>query len=101
MRRILRVIAAAGTCAVAGLGLAGTAGAEQKEVVIGGTCDRTGPTQVNGVGICPGIQDYYHLVNAKGGIEGYRIKYVEITTNTRCRRAWRRVNARSATAPSR
>jgi branched-chain amino acid transport system substrate-binding protein len=67
-----------GACAAAGLGIAGTAAAQQKEVVIGGTCDRTGPTQINGVGICPGIQDYYDLVNTKGGIEGYRIKYIEI-----------------------
>jgi branched-chain amino acid transport system substrate-binding protein len=64
--------------ASAGLGIAGTAAAQQREVVIGGTCDRTGPTQINGVGICPGIQDYYDLVNTKGGIEGYRIKYMEI-----------------------
>ena len=78
MRRLLKVTVAVGACAVAGLQCAGTAAAEQKEVVIGGTCDRTGPTQINGVGICPGIQDYYDLVNSKGGIDGYRIKYVEI-----------------------
>ena len=78
MRRLLRVILAVAASASAGLGIAGTAAAQQKEVVIGGTCDRTGPTQINGVGICPGIQDYYDLVNTKGGIEGYRIKYMEI-----------------------
>ena len=76
--RTLRVTVALGACAVAGLQCAGTAAAEQKKVVIGGTCDRTGPTQINGVGICPGIQDYYDLVNSKGGIDGYRIKYMEI-----------------------
>ena len=63
---------------VAGLLTLGAASAQQKEVMIGGMCDRTGPTQINGVGICPGIQDYYELVNSKGGVEGYRIKYVEI-----------------------
>jgi branched-chain amino acid transport system substrate-binding protein len=78
MRRLSRVILAVAASASAGLGVAGTAAAQQKEVVIGGTCDRTGPTQINGVGICPGIQDYYDLVNTKGGIEGYRIKYMEI-----------------------
>ena len=78
MRRLSRVILAVAASASAGLGIAGTAAAQQKEVVIGGTCDRTGPTQINGVGICPGIQDYYDLVNTKGGIEGYRIKYMEI-----------------------
>ena len=78
MRRLSRLILAVAASASAGLGIAGTAAAQQKEVVIGGTCDRTGPTQINGVGICPGIQDYYDLVNTKGGIEGYRIKYMEI-----------------------
>jgi len=78
MRRLLKVTVAVGACAVAGLQCTGNAAAEQKEVVIGGTCDRTGPTQINGVGICPGIQDYYDLVNSKGGIDGYRIKYMEI-----------------------
>jgi len=78
MRRLSRVILAVAASASAGLGIAGTAAVQQKEVVIGGTCDRTGPTQINGVGICPGIQDYYDLVNTKGGIEGYRIKYMEI-----------------------
>src|SRR5436853_5248332 len=52
--------------------------AQQREIVVGGMCDRTGPTQINGIGICPGIQDYYDLVNSKGGVEGYRIKYIEI-----------------------
>src|SRR5690242_15701549 len=78
MRRLLIVTVAVGACAVAGLQCAGSGAAEQKEVVIGGTCDRTGPTQINGVGICPGIQDYYDVINSKGGIEGYRVKYVEI-----------------------
>ena len=78
MRRLSRIILAVAASASAGLGIAGTAAAQPKEVVIGGTCDRTGPTQINGVGICPGIQDYYDLVNTKGGIEGYRIKYMEI-----------------------
>jgi branched-chain amino acid transport system substrate-binding protein len=64
--------------AVGMLCLAGAATAQQKQVVIGGMCDRTGPTQVNGAGICPGIQDYFDLVNSKGGIEGYKIKYMEI-----------------------
>ena len=64
--------------ATAALCLAGNARAQQKEVIIGGMCDRTGPTQVNGAGICPGIQDYFDLVNSKGGIEGYKIKYEEI-----------------------
>ena len=56
----------------------GGAAAQQKEVMVGGMCDRTGPTQINGIAICPAISDYYDLVNSKGGVEGYRIKYTEI-----------------------
>ena len=78
MRRLLRLVLSFAACVAAGLLLAGGAAAQTKEVLIGGMCDRTGPTQINGVGICPGIQDYYELVNSKGGVEGYRIKYMEI-----------------------
>src|SRR6266566_1529028 len=40
--------------------------------------DRTGPTQLVGVNLCPGIMDYINLINSKGGVEGYRIKLNEI-----------------------
>jgi len=63
--------------AVATLTGPGPAGA-QKEVVIGLQCDRTGATQTVGVKLCPGYHDYVRLVNSKGGIEGYKIKAVEI-----------------------
>src|SRR5262245_46728111 len=48
------------------------------EIVIGVQCDRTGPTQTVGTVLCPGIHDYIALVNSKGGVEGYRIKAIEI-----------------------
>src|SRR5271168_2304524 len=60
------------------LGFAGTALAQQKEVMIGAQCDRTGPTQNVGVVICPAQQDYVSLINSKGGIEGYKINYNEL-----------------------
>jgi len=60
------------------LGFAGTALAQQKEVMIGAQCDRTGPTQIVGVVICPAQQDYMSLSNSKGGIEGYKINYNEL-----------------------
>jgi branched-chain amino acid transport system substrate-binding protein len=78
MRHMWGVGLAMAAGATIALSLAGTAVAQQKEVVIGGMCDRTGPTQVNGAGICPGIQDYFDLVNSQGGVEGYKIKYMEI-----------------------
>jgi branched-chain amino acid transport system substrate-binding protein len=75
MRRLSPITLA---IAVAVMTVAGTAVAQQKEVMIGGQCDRTGPTQIVGVVICPAIQDYIDLVNSKGGIEGYKIKYNEL-----------------------
>jgi branched-chain amino acid transport system substrate-binding protein len=77
MRRFASIVCALAAAAVGLLAPAG-AQAQQKQVIIGGMCDRTGPTQVNGIAICPGIADYYELVNSKGGIDGYKIKYMEI-----------------------
>jgi branched-chain amino acid transport system substrate-binding protein len=60
-----------------GLGAAVPAWASH-EIVIGLQCDRTGATQVVGVNLCPGYHDYVKLVNARGGVDGHRIKAVEI-----------------------
>ena len=59
--------------ATATLCLAYTAVAQQKEVLIGMQCDRTGATQITGVVLCPAMHDYYDLVNAAGGVEGFKI----------------------------
>jgi branched-chain amino acid transport system substrate-binding protein len=67
-----------GLGAVAALGIAGTAAAQEKKVVIGVQCDRTGPTQIVGIRICPAQQDYFALVNSKGGVEGFKIVAPEI-----------------------
>jgi len=48
------------------------------EIVVGLQCDRTGPTQTIGPYWCPGYHDYVKLVNSKGGIEGHKIRVVEI-----------------------
>src|SRR5262245_8793868 len=59
--------------------LAGSAAAQQKgEVLIAAQCDRTGPTQIVCVRLCPAIQDYISPVNSKGGVEGYKIVAREI-----------------------
>ena len=52
--------------------------AQDKEIVVGLQCDRTGPTQIVGTVLCPGYHDYVDLVNSKGGVEGYKIKVIEI-----------------------
>ncbi len=48
------------------------------EIVIGLQCDRTGPTQTIGPYFCPGYHDYVALVNSKGGIEGHKIRVIEV-----------------------
>src|ERR1700747_158718 len=59
-------------------GLGGPAAAQQKEILIGMQCDRTGATQITGVVLCPAMHDYYDLINAGGGVEGYKSKADEI-----------------------
>jgi branched-chain amino acid transport system substrate-binding protein len=64
---------------VAALGLAsGAATAQDKELVIGMQCDRTGPTQIVGTTLCPAYHDYVQLINSRGGIEGFKVKVLEI-----------------------
>src|SRR5881409_4164911 len=48
------------------------------DIVIGLQCDRTGATQIVGTVLCPGFHDYIALVNSKGGVEGHKIKALEI-----------------------
>jgi branched-chain amino acid transport system substrate-binding protein len=57
---------------------AGYAQAADKTITIGVQCDRTGPTQIVGTALCPGIHDYIGLVNSEGGIDGWKIKDPEI-----------------------
>jgi branched-chain amino acid transport system substrate-binding protein len=52
--------------------------AARHEIVLGLQCDRTGATQVVGVKLCPGYHDYVTLVNSKGGVEGHKIRVLEI-----------------------
>ncbi len=64
--------------AATGLALATSAMAQPKEIVIGDQCDRTGPTQIVGTVLCPAEQDYYKLINAEGGVDGWTIRGDEI-----------------------
>jgi branched-chain amino acid transport system substrate-binding protein len=70
-------LSAAGVAA--GLALsASAASAQEKQVVFGLQCDRTGATQTVGIFLCPGYHDYVALVNSKGGVEGFKIKVIEV-----------------------
>ncbi|HSH99727.1 MAG TPA: ABC transporter substrate-binding protein [Reyranella sp.] len=77
MMRFVKRALAASAMAVLAFG-AGEAFAQGKEVVFGWQCDRTGPTATVGTVLCPGYQDYIALVNSKGGVEGYKIRVIEI-----------------------
>jgi branched-chain amino acid transport system substrate-binding protein len=57
---------------------AGAAPAQDKEVVFGLQCDRTGATQTVGPFLCTGYHDYIALINSKGGVEGYKVRVVEV-----------------------
>jgi len=50
----------------------------KSEIVIGVQCDRTGATQIVGTILCPGFHDYISLVNSKGGVDGHKLKALEI-----------------------
>jgi branched-chain amino acid transport system substrate-binding protein len=63
---------------MASLFCAAYAKAADKTITIGIQCDRTGPTQIVGTALCPGIHDYISLVNSEGGIDGWKINDPEI-----------------------
>ena len=78
MRRFSITGVGIATAITAGLVVADDAAAQQKEIVIGAQCDRTGPTQIVGVVICPAQSDYFRLVNSQGGVNGYTLRYLEL-----------------------
>jgi branched-chain amino acid transport system substrate-binding protein len=78
MRRFVRSGLGVSAAAVILAFGAGGAFAQSKEVVFGFQCDRTGPTATVGTVLCPGYQDYIALINSKGGVEGYKIKVLEV-----------------------
>jgi branched-chain amino acid transport system substrate-binding protein len=69
---LIAIVMAAG-----GFGSVAPASADH-EIVIGLQCDRTGATQIVGTVLCPGTHDYISLINSKGGVEGHKIKGIEI-----------------------
>src|SRR5216683_1585119 len=77
MRQVLIVVLAA-LVGVAGMLGGASPAAASHDIVIGMQCDRTGPTQIVGTVICPGSHDYFALINSKGGVEGHKLKVLEI-----------------------
>ena len=73
MRPVLAILIAAAL-----LGAPAGPVAANHEIVLGLQCDRTGATQTVGVNLCPGYHDYIKLVNSKGGVDGHKLRAVEI-----------------------
>jgi branched-chain amino acid transport system substrate-binding protein len=74
MKRLLSILSGMALT----LNLVGPAAAADRAIVIGAQCDRTGPTQVVGINLCPGFFDYVKLVNSKGGVMGHMIRVDEV-----------------------
>jgi len=79
MRKSLIALIAVLAVVAAALAPVAPAAAQGKaDIVIGLQCDRTGATQIVGTVLCPGFHDYIALVNSKGGVDGHKIKAIEI-----------------------
>ena len=77
MKRLM-VILTAVVLVAGGLLVAAPVHAQKADIVIGVQCDRTGATQIVGTVLCPGVHDYINLVNSKGGVEGHKLKAIEV-----------------------
>jgi branched-chain amino acid transport system substrate-binding protein len=60
------------------LGWGMTQAALADDIVIGGQCDRTGPTKFVGTILCAGIGDYIKLANAKKLLGEHTLRYIEV-----------------------
>ena len=78
MRNVLAIVLALLLGGTSLLAPVPSAAQSKGEVVIGVQCDRTGATQIVGTVLCPGFHDYVALVNSKGGVEGFKIKALEV-----------------------
>jgi branched-chain amino acid transport system substrate-binding protein len=63
---------------VVGLTASLPAASADDEIILGGMCDRTGPTKTTSTHLCAGVLDYFSLVNKKGGVDGHRVHYIEV-----------------------
>ena len=87
MKNLLRIVTAG-----AALCIAGSAWAQQKEVMIGAQCDRTGPTQIVGVVICPAQQDLQNAIpNLRLILFGGLIIFFLVVEPEGLNRLWRNI----------
>jgi branched-chain amino acid transport system substrate-binding protein len=61
------------------LGVTGAlSGVAADEIVLGGVCDRTGPTKSVAIHLCTGVLDYFKLIDKKGGVNGHKVRFIEV-----------------------
>lgn len=61
------------------VGVAGAlSGVAADEIVLGGMCDRTGPTKSVAIHLCTGVLDYFKLIDKQGGINGHKVRFIEV-----------------------
>jgi branched-chain amino acid transport system substrate-binding protein len=61
------------------VGVAGAlSGVAADEVVLGGMCDRTGPTKSVSIHLCTGVLDYFKLIDKQGGVNGHKVRFIEV-----------------------
>src|SRR5262245_56010129 len=78
MREFLAIVMALALAGESLLAPATSSAQSKGEIVIGVQCDRSGATQIIGSVLCPGFHDYIALINSKGGIDGYKLKALEV-----------------------
>ena len=81
--------------AAAAVLLAGTAGAQDKTLIIGVQCDRTGATQIVGTVLCPAMHDYFNLINSISNLRlilfGVLIIFFLVVEPEGLNRLWRNI----------
>ena len=87
--RLSRRTLLAGTAAVALPWLqAGSANAQESQIVLGQSTDLTGPLGELGSAMHQGAQAAFAAVNARGGTRGAASCSTRWTTSTMCKKAW-------------
>lgn len=75
-RKLARQFVVPVAAAALALGTSFTASAQSEEIVLGGSIPMTGPFAFAGIQFDRGLKDYVEWINAQGGIEGHRLRYV-------------------------
>jgi branched-chain amino acid transport system substrate-binding protein len=90
LKRRAVLLGATGALFAPAIARAATRGVSDTEIIVGSMADLSGVTSVQGVNNADGMRTAYDEVNAKGGVQGRKIRFVVRTTSTPCPRRCRR-----------